>query len=312
MQRSSADLPLLVDLWIDTRIRLLLYSRDKPVPLSALVRENKVTKHKIRHDYKNPSGVPGEDLRSGTLVETVQLKAFLSMFRHLQTIQYVTPGWPRNTTSVFPLYLLLSRTGTVPLVPTHTHKWFSATSGLHASHHQLSSLNLRQITTSLSSSSPPTLFLSLHQGPIHYTVTLLLPLPLPDLSTSLERTERTRKGARTGMRLSGTRNRAPPHLQSHTRSTRKYRSLFVYEQHIFRQPLFPWMCKEYWEHLVHLLVSYPNPCVCDFCIASWSPCTVCVSVSVCGSKHRQATCTEKGTLSTCTLRNPVCAGDNVL
>lgn len=135
MQRSSADLPLLVDLWIDTRIRLLLYSRDKPVPLSALVRENKVTKHKIRHDYKNPSGVPGEDLRSGTLVETVQLKAFLSMFRHLQTIQYVTPGWPRNTTSVFPLYLLLSRTGTVPLVPTHTHKWFSATSGLHASHH---------------------------------------------------------------------------------------------------------------------------------------------------------------------------------
>lgn len=34
MQRSSADLPLLVDLRIDTRIRLLPYCRDKPVPLS--------------------------------------------------------------------------------------------------------------------------------------------------------------------------------------------------------------------------------------------------------------------------------------
>lgn len=34
MQRSSADLPLLVDLQIEARIRLLPYCRDKPAPLS--------------------------------------------------------------------------------------------------------------------------------------------------------------------------------------------------------------------------------------------------------------------------------------
>jgi len=37
--------------------------------------------------------------------------------------------------------------------------------------------------------------------------------------------------------------------------------------------------KEDWEHLVRLLVSYPSPCVCNFCIASWSPYRVCVGAN---------------------------------